>query len=75
MHLVRWPDKRPVRVFVLPDRNDLHVAFCLTAEYAGEPLQWRDFGVFPPDRSIRTEVYSVQGTWRPQPPVELMLRY
>jgi hypothetical protein len=47
----------------------------LTAEYAGEPLQWRDFGAFPPDRSIRTEGYYVQGTWRPYPPVELMLRY
>ena len=28
MHLVRWPDKRPVRVFVLPDKHDLHIAFC-----------------------------------------------
>ncbi len=28
MKLLQWPDGRPVRVFVLPDDNPLHRAFC-----------------------------------------------
>jgi len=27
MRITRWPDGRPIRVFVLPDRNDLHQRF------------------------------------------------
>ncbi|MEO6145632.1 MAG: hypothetical protein ABIP04_01000 [Sulfuriferula sp.] len=28
MKLLQWPDGQPVRVFVLPDDNSLHKAFC-----------------------------------------------
>lgn len=30
MRIQQWPDSRPIRVFVLPDRHPLHEAFCKT---------------------------------------------
>ena len=47
----------------------------LVSEYAREPLRWRDYGPAFPARAMTTEGYYIQGTWRPRPPVELMLRY
>lgn len=47
----------------------------LTAEYAGEPIEWRGFGPVPLDRKGTTEGYYLQGTYRFHPDVELLLRY
>ena len=46
----------------------------LSAEYAGQPLSWRDFGPLFPNRDVTTEGYYVQGTYRVRSDVELMLR-
>lgn len=27
MHLRQWPDGKPIKVFVLPDQNDVHISF------------------------------------------------
>lgn len=47
----------------------------LTAEYAGEPLEWRNYGPFFPDRKIIAEGYYLQGTYRIRPDVQMMLCY
>ena len=47
----------------------------LTAEYAQEPLQWRGYGPFMPDRDATGEGWYVQGTYRLRPSLNLMLRY
>lgn len=47
----------------------------LMAEYAGEPLEWRDYGPFAPDRKITAEGYYLQGVYRVRPNIELLLRY
>ncbi|MCP5160055.1 MAG: hypothetical protein H6975_11700 [Gammaproteobacteria bacterium] len=48
----------------------------LSAEYAREPLEWRDYH-YPllPNLETTTEGYYLQGTYRIQPDVELLLRY
>ena len=47
----------------------------LTAEYAREPLQWRDYGAFSPDQDATAEGWYLQGTYRLRPDINLMLRY
>lgn len=47
----------------------------LTAEYAGEPIEWRDYGPFSPDREVTAESYYLQGTYRLRPNLGLLLRY
>ncbi|EIC23170.1 TonB-dependent receptor [Thiorhodovibrio frisius] len=47
----------------------------LTAEYMGEPMQWRDFGPWRPDRDATAEGYYAQGTYRFLPRWQLMARY
>jgi len=46
----------------------------LTAEYAREPLEWRDYVVIP-NLKTTVEGYYLQGTYRVRPNVELLLRY
>jgi len=47
----------------------------LSAEYAREPLKWRDYGPLLPDRDATGEGWYVQGTYRIRPDIGLMLRY
>ncbi len=55
----------------------------LTAEYANEPVTWRNFIATPEvfrvpflmNRESTTEGWYVQGTYRPAPQWELLLRY
>ena len=47
----------------------------LTAEYAREPLQWRGYGPFSPDRDATGEGWYLQGTYRLRSSLNLMLRY
>ena len=47
----------------------------MTAEYAREPLQWRGYGPFFPDREVTSEGYYLQGTYRVRPNLELLARY
>jgi hypothetical protein len=46
-----------------------------TGEYAGEPLQWRDYGPLFPDRDATAEGWYLQSTYRLYPEIELMVRY
>lgn len=46
----------------------------LTAEYMNEPIGWGDFGFIPPNDST-AEGWYLQGTYRPLPNWELLLRY
>ncbi len=50
-------------------------AWSLTAEYMQEPVEWRGFT--PPQFNNRgtADGYYLQGTWRPAPDWELLLRY
>jgi hypothetical protein len=47
----------------------------LSAEYAIEPLKWRDYGPLRPDRDVTSEGWYVQGTYRIRPELDLMLRW
>jgi len=47
----------------------------LTGEYAREPVHWHGFGPYFPEKKLVTEGYYVQGTWRPRPPLELLLSF
>jgi len=47
----------------------------LTAEYAREPLEWRDYGVLIPNFKTTVEGYYLQGTYRVRPDIQLLLRY
>lgn len=47
----------------------------LTAEYMGEPMQWRDFGPLRPDRDATAEGYYAQATYNILPKWQLMARY
>ena len=48
----------------------------LTAEYAGEPIKWRDYqSPFSPDRDVTAESYYLQGAYRLRPDLQLLLRY
>lgn len=47
----------------------------ISAEYAREPVSWRDHGPFFPDRKTTYEGYYLQGTYRIREDVALMLRY
>ena len=47
----------------------------LSAEYASEPLEWRDYGPFFMNRKVTTEGYYLQGLYRIRPDIQLMLRY
>ena len=47
----------------------------LSAEYAQEPVEWRDYGPFLPDLNVTGEGYYLQGLYRMRPNIQLMLRY
>lgn len=47
----------------------------LTAEWAREPLKWRGFGPYYPDRRAEGEGVYVQGQYRLTPDWQLLLRY
>jgi len=47
----------------------------LSAEYAREPLRWRNYGPLLPDREATAEGWYLQGTYRIHPGLELMLRW
>jgi len=47
----------------------------LSAEYAREPLEWRDYGPLYPDHKGTAEGYYLQGVYRVRPDLELMLCY
>lgn len=58
MRLTRWPDGTPVRVFVLPDDQPLHRAFCLEV-----------LGIFPHQMRLAWDRLVFSGTG--QAPVEV----
>jgi hypothetical protein len=47
----------------------------LSGEYARAPMQWNDFGPFWPFEDQVVEGYYLQGAYRIQPTLELMIRY
>jgi len=62
MKLLEWPDGQPVRVFVLPDDNPLHRAFCKEAldVYPYQLRQTWDRLVYSGTGQAPTEVGSEQ---------------
>lgn len=62
MKLLQWPDGQPVRVFVLPDDNPLHRAFCKEAldVYPYQLRQTWDRLVYSGTGQAPTEVGSEQ---------------
>lgn len=62
MKLLQWPDGQPVRVFVLPDDNPLHRAFCKEALdiYPYQLRQTWDRLVYSGTGQAPTEVGSEQ---------------
>lgn len=47
----------------------------LSAEYAREPIKWRDYGPFFEDREATGEGWYLQGTYRIHPRLDLLLRW
>lgn len=47
----------------------------LSAEYSGLPIDWSGFGPLFPDLSVISEGFYFQGSYRPRPDLELMLRF
>lgn len=47
----------------------------LSAEYMQEPIEWKQYGPFFPDKKATAEGYYLQTAFRLKPEVELMLRY
>lgn len=47
----------------------------ISSEFTREPIKWRDYGPYFPNRKLTYEGYYLQGAYRLRQDLELMLRY
>lgn len=82
---LRFKPNRRARLTLQPGRTNVTYLIAsaqynaerwtLSAEYARQPIRWRDYGPLFPDRNATGEGYYVQGAYRLRPDLELMMRY